>query len=441
MDDQSVLLDRAAGAVEAAMAAGAQGAFASANRSRKVEYSYRDGELEKVQEDTSRGLSISVYVDGRYSSHRTTDLRSDQLAAFVQEAVALTRMLQPDPHRKLPDPSLYPKRTDQHDLDIHDPTVGGLDREARLERLTTIGAGLSQAPKLISWTAGITDYQTLGAMVSSNGFSGAEARSSAWMGADITLRGEGDARPAAWYWGGAHHLSEMPSADEIVQGVLKRAEIRLGSVQGPTKRTLMIVRPEAAGRLVADLLSPASAASIQQKRSFWAGQTGQKMFSDKLTLIDDPLRVRGLNSRSFDNEGIAAQPLPIIAQGVIENVYVDTYYGSKSGMAPTTGSRSNLRWAYGERDLDALIADADDAVLVAGWLGGNSDRNTGDFSRGMHGQLVRNGEIGASVSEMNVTGNLVELFQNLVEVGADPYAYSSTYSPTLVFEGVQFSGA
>jgi PmbA protein len=40
---------------------------------------------------------------------------------------------------------------------------------------------------------------------------------------------------------------------------------------------------------------------------------------------------------------------------------------------------------------------------------------------------------------MNVTGNIVELFASLVEVGSDPWLYSSTRCPTLVFEGVQFS--
>jgi len=37
-------------------------------------------------------------------------------------------------------------------------------------------------------------------------------------------------------------------------------------------------------------------------------------------------------------------------------------------------------------------------------------------------------------------GNVVELFGNLAEVGNDPWLYSSTLAPTLVFSDVQFSG-
>jgi PmbA protein len=54
---------------------------------------------------------------------------------------------------------------------------------------------------------------------------------------------------------------------------------------------------------------------------------------------------------------------------------------------------------------------------------------------------VKNGKVGAPVGEMNAPGNLVDLFAHLVEVGNDPWPYSSTLSPTLVFDAVSFSGA
>ena len=59
----------------------------------------------------------------------------------------------------------------------------------------------------------------------------------------------------------------------------------------------------------------------------------------------------------------------------------------------------------------------------------------------MRGHLVEKGKIGGPIGEMNVTGNLVDLFSKLAEVGSDPWPYSATLVPTLVFDGVQFSGA
>ena len=74
-------------------------------------------------------------------------------------------------------------------------------------------------------------------------------------------------------------------------------------------------------------------------------------------------------------------------------------------------------------------------------MGGNSNGTTGDFSFGIRGLLVEGGEIVQPVGEMNVTGNLKDLFARLEAVGNDPYPYSTTLAPSLVFTDVDFSGA
>ena len=60
---------------------------------------------------------------------------------------------------------------------------------------------------------------------------------------------------------------------------------------------------------------------------------------------------------------------------------------------------------------------------------------------GCRGFLIENGQRGPAVQEMNVTGNLLELFRGLRGVGNDPFRFASLQAPTLVFEGVSFSGA
>ncbi|MEQ9076703.1 MAG: metallopeptidase TldD-related protein, partial [Sandaracinaceae bacterium] len=139
--------------------------------------------------------------------------------------------------------------------------------------------------------------------------------------------------------------------------------------------------------------------------------------------------------------GIAARRLPIVEGGALSNLFVDTYYGRKTELPPTTAGASNLVVAPGERGLAELVRDVEEGYLVTAWLGGNSDGTTGDFSLGVRGHTLSGGRIGGPVQEMNVTGNLLSLFASLVEVGDDPWPYSSRQVPTLVFEGVQFSGA
>jgi PmbA protein len=221
---------------------------------------------------------------------------------------------------------------------------------------------------------------------------------------------------------------------------LERTLSRLNSEKGPTIKTAMIVDSRAAASLIGRLMRPANARSVQQGRSFWAEMVGEQAFSDKLTIIDNPLIKRGMASRLYDAEGISARALPIVENGLVRNIYVDTYYGRKGDMTPTTGRPSNRVVGLGDHSLQQLLGEVGNGVYVTSWLGGNADATTGDFSLGLRGHMIENGQIGRPVGEMNVTGNLRDLFGSLVLLGNDPYPYSTTLSPSLVFADVDFSG-
>ncbi|MGF1469567.1 MAG: TldD/PmbA family protein [Sandaracinaceae bacterium] len=434
-------LARLAGdAIEMARAAGADDAFASATRSRDVEVQVRDGEVEKLQESTSRRLSLRLYVDGRYATYRTSDLRPEPLRRFVGDAVAMTRALERDPFRLIPEPALYENRPTD-DLQLEDGAVVALTGDQRVALCLEMSERTRDHERLVSATVTSADSHSLVASASSNGFSGHHRRTSHWRGGNVTLRGEGDARPAGSFWAGARHLADVPSARQVGDRALAEAVRRLGAVQGPTARTTMVVEPRVGGRLVGSLLAPASADAFSNQRSFWRGREDERVVAERLTLVDDPLVVRGLGSRLYDSEGISSRRIPIIESGQLANLYVDTYYGRKIERAPTTGSGSNLALSPGERGLDAIVSDVPEGYLVTSWLGGNSNATTGDFSFGLRGHRIENGQLTDTVQEMNITGNLLELFAGLAEVGDDPWPYSTFRTPTLAFEGVQFSGA
>lgn len=436
----SELLQSAHTAIELAKKEGADDAWAAISRDRSVSFTYRDGKVEKVEESTSRGLGVSIYVDGRYSSHSTTDLRPDRLASFIREAVALTRALQPDPFRKIPDPALFKDRPTV-DLQRVDPQVAQVAREQREAWCAEMDARAHGDGRVLSAESNMFSGESQGAAASSNGFSGSWEGSYIGYSANVTVREGEDKRPEGSAHAVGRFVQGLPEPAKIAELALRRALDRLGSAKGPTARTTMVVDPEAAVSLIARALGPMNAAALQQGRSYFGGKLGQKVFGEKLTVVDDPLIPRGLGSRHFDGEGISAKRMPLVEGGVVRNFYVDTYYGRKLGMAPTTGSASNRVVGLGDKPLHALIADVGEGIYVTSWLGGNSDATTGDFSLGLRGHLIKGGKIDAPIGEMNVTGNLAALFGKLALLGNDPYPYSSLRAPTLVFEDVQFSGA
>jgi PmbA protein len=440
VEDLEGLQERAAAAVELAQAAGAEHVWAAAASARSTQCQVRDGVLDRMQHSHSRRLSVELYVEGRYSSHSTSDLRDEPLRELVAEAVALTRLLQPDPFRALPDPALYRGRASV-DLEGVDGSLARLDTDARLAVCEVMSARIVGKPGVLSAKSTVSDGRLGTAHASSNGFSGAEERTFVSTTASVTLRGEGDRRPEGNMGAATRHVADLPQAAWIADEALARARARLGAKKGPTLTTTLVVDRMAAGRLIGALLAPARGAAVQQGRSLWAERLGEVLVSKVLTLTDEPLLPRAMGSRLFDDEGIAARPLTLIEGGALQSLFIDTYYARKLGVPPTTGGSSNLVVRPGQGDLAALLADAGEGVYVTEWLGGNSDPTSGEFSLGLRGHLVERGKLGAPVGEMNVTGNLLALFSRLVRVGGDPWTYGTLHSPTLVFEDVAFSGA
>ena len=404
------LQKRSEQAVELARKAGAQDAFASVYRARTVSFSMRENKLEEVKDSTSRGLSVKVFVDGRFSSNSTTDLRPEMLESFVAEAVALTRALQPDKHRTLPDPALY--RGQPGRLDLVDGRVASMDRETRLGLCQTMNSRVTGKSGVISATSSVSDGHVHVAAASSNGFSGSYEMTSMGAYTSVTMK-DGDKRPSDWMGARGRHATEVLAPEVIADTALERTKMLLGTGKGKTQRTTVVVENRAGGRLIGRLLGPLSGRAIQQQRSFFRDRLGQKLMADGLSIIDDPTLPRGLGSRPFDGEGMAARKRSIVEAGVLKNYYLSTYYANKLGTAPTTGDGSNLIVAPGQKSLEQLLADVGNGIYVTSWLGGNMDSTTGDFSIGVRGRVIENGALGAPVAEMNATGNMLELFSQL----------------------------
>ena len=110
-------------------------------------------------------------------------------------------------------------------------------------------------------------------------------------------------------------------------------------------------------------------------------------------------------------------------------------------MAPTCGNTNNLIFETGGKDLSGLIETINRGILVTGFNGGNCNGSTGDFSYGIEGFLIEKGAIARPVSEMNITGNMIRLWSHIRETGNDVYRNSSWLTPSILFEGVDFSGA
>jgi len=109
------------------------------------------------------------------------------------------------------------------------------------------------------------------------------------------------------------------------------------------------------------------------------------------------------------------------------------------GGLPQIGS-GNLAIAPGETTPEQIIAEVDDGLYLTTLMGFGINYTTGDFSRGAAGIWIRNGELAEPVQEINVSGNLLEMFQQIDAIGNDTQWFGATSAPTLRMTRMTVSG-
>ena len=119
--------------------------------------------------------------------------------------------------------------------------------------------------------------------------------------------------------------------------------------------------------------------------------------------------------------------------------FVDLYNSRRLKCDPTGGA-SNLVIPAGPRSCAEIIASQPRVIRVDGFLGGNTNAISGDFSFGISGTLFENGEPVAAVSEMNISGDLFSLLSRFQEAASDTWRWGAWRSPSLLFDDIQFSG-
>lgn len=439
---QALSPDWAQQLVAQAQGHGASEAAVVVSEGRVVEVAQRDGRLTTLSDARSTSLALRLFVAGRYSAHATSDLRPVALSRFIERAVAMTRELDPDPHRQLLDPAFYPPQGScDESLALVDPSYGEVTAELRrsavaeLEAYARAGDGA-----VLSATGRWVDRYAGSCHVFSNGFVGNSESTAYRVGASLSVADRGERKCSESFGLAVRHRCELPSLESVGREAATRTRARLGQTRMDSGSMTLVVDARAVHGLLGQWLQALHGGALQQQRSFLQGKLGQQVGSSCFSLYDDPTLPRALASRGFDSEGFCARRRCLVEQGVLQTYLLDSYYASKLGMAPTGGSTGNLIIAPGAESQAQLVSQVKRGLWVTGWLGGNVDTTRGDFSRGVQGFAIENGQVVGPVGEMNLSGNHTTLWERLVAVGNDPWLWDVLRSPTLVFDDVSVSG-
>lgn len=402
-------------------------------------FALRDAKVDNLKQASENGMSIQLYVDGKYGSISTNRLDKKELGTFIRNGIEATRYLAKDEARGLPEAERY-YQGGKPDLQLHDPKYAAINPDDKVALAKAVAEeALGKDPRIVSVNSSFSDYESSSYMLTSNGFEGESKSSRFGLSAGVSVKGEGEARPSDGWYGSALYFDRL-AKEGYGKKALERVLGKIGQEKIKSGKYTMIVDPLNSSNLLSPMLRAMYGSSLQQKNSFLLDKLGEKVGNGKFTLIDNPHQPQTTGASYFDGEGVATEKRTIFDKGVLNTYFIDVYNAKKMGVAPTIGGPSILMMEYGPKDTEGLVAGTGHGILITGFNGGNCNSSTGDFSYGIEGFLIENGKRVKPISEMNITGNMLSLWGSLADVGNDPLDYRSWRIPSLVFEDVNFSG-
>jgi PmbA protein len=381
----------------------------------------RLSEIENVSRSEGEEIGLRLFDGARSATVASSDLSDEALGVLVERCLAMAREAPDDPYAGLAPDNLLQRGTlpalDAEDL--RDPGPA----ELRARALEAEVAALGVAGVTNSSGAGASASATTMALATSGGFSGAYRVTGHGCSAAV-IAGEGAAMQRDHAWHSARHLENLESAPEIGRRAGERAIARLNPSRPKPGRYPVIFDPRVSASLLGHFSGAISGSSIARKTSFLQDRLGQTLFAGGVTIVDDPLRPRGLRSRPFDGEGVRVERRELVSGGILNSWIAESASARQLGIMPTGhaargagggpgASPSNLYMAPGQRSREALLAAFPEAVLIVEMMGQGVNGVTGDYSRGAAGFMVRGGAIAEPVAEITIAGNLIDMFATL----------------------------
>ena len=286
-------------------------------------------------------------------------------------------------------------------------------------------------------------------MVASNGFSRSYRNSRHSLSVSV-LAGEGTAMERDYDYASTVHGGDLGDPEELGRSAGEKAVRRLNPRKADTGQVAVIFDPRVSRSIIGHLSSAINGSAVARGTTFLKDSMGKAVFAPGLTVVDDPLRKRGLRTRPFDGEGIATERRNVIDRGRLTTWILDlasarqleletTGHGSRGVSSPPSPSASNLYLEPGGQTPEEMMADIKSGIYVTELIGFGVNTITGDYSRGASGMWIENGQLTYPVSELTIAGNLNDMFANMTAADDLEFRYG-TDAPTLRIEGMTLAG-
>ncbi len=191
-------------------------------------------------------------------------------------------------------------------------------------------------------------------------------------------------------------------------------------------------------------------------RSFLTGKLGQKIFSDKLTIVDDAYD-KNWAGIPFDFDGLPRQRVELVKTGVLQNLVYDRWTAKKMSAECTGhGLQQPNQWgaiplnivlAPGDTSMDEMIKSVKRGLLITHFHYTNVAELTKLTLTGMTRDglfMIENGEIVYPVKNLRFTQSTIDALSKIAAVGnkqklVSGFFFGGALTPGMIIEDFNFS--
>ncbi|GAB5606325.1 metalloprotease PmbA [Sideroxyarcus sp. TK5] len=401
--------------------------------------SVRQGEIETIEYNRDKGLSVTVYLGQRRGNASTSDFSTPAVHDTVDAALNIARFTAEDDCAGLPDVDQL--AFEYQDLDLCHPWGIDVDQAVELARECEQAAFTADRRIVNSEGASINANQGCFVQANSRGFSGGYASSRHSVSCSV-IAGKGDGMQRDYWYSVARNAAEILKVEEVGRIAAERTVRRLKARRLSTMQCPVLFEAPVAASLFGHFVQAVSGGALYRKSSFLLDHLGKPVFSDIVRIDDVPDIERGLASSPFDNEGVRTRRRTIVEDGVLNGYFLGSYSARKLGMQTTgnAGGTHNLLIRPGEQDFAGLLRTMQRGLVVTELLGHGVNPVTGDYSRGAAGFWVEDGEIRYPVEEITIAGNLKEMYRDIVAIGNDVLVQGSRQCGSVLLGRMSVAG-
>ena len=238
--------------------------------------------------------------------------------------------------------------------------------------------------------------------------------------------------------------------EEAVSEIYKEAEKMLEKQKLETKKYDIILSSQIASRIISHLAAMASATNIRLKTSCLENKLNEKIFSEKLSIVEDPTEKKYPGYSLFDNEGTKTYKKDIVKNGILKTYLYNLKEAKEKGLESTGNgygqiTTRNMYVIPGKLSKTELIKKLNNGIYITEYMGASGtsiNLNTGNISLQVFGLVIENGKIKCGFDACVMTTNIFELLRNIEEVGNNlEFSMQSSASPDLLIKNISIASS